>query len=171
MGNKKILLLSDTHSFFDPSIKRYMDEADEVWHAGDIGSVELYDRLCSLHNNVRAVYGNIDGGEARIILPEYELITHHKLRILLIHIAGSMGRYNSTVRELIKEYRPHVLICGHSHILKVAYDNKNELLYMNPGACGHHGFHKIRTLLKFVLLEDKIADVEAIELGKRGRNG
>lgn len=169
MHSKKILLLSDTHGYLDDSIQSYIEESDEVWHAGDIGNIELYDRLCSMHDHVRAVYGNIDGGELRVALPEYELISFGKLDILLIHIAGSFGRYTQNVRDLIQKFQPDVLICGHSHILKVGYDAKFGLLYMNPGACGHHGFHKMRTILRFVLTEDRIKDVEVIELGKRGR--
>ncbi len=170
MDAKKILLLSDTHSYLDPSIEPYINESDEVWHAGDIGNIQVYDALCSMHDCVRAVYGNIDGGELRIALPEYDFISFGEFKVLLIHIAGSFGRYNEGVRDLIKRYHPDVLVCGHSHILKVGFDKRFDLLYLNPGACGHHGFHKIRTLLRFVVHEGRIKDVEAIELGKRGRS-
>src|SRR6056297_3050302 len=170
MEAKKILLLSDTHSYLDPSIEKYMKESDEIWHAGDIGNIQLYDTLCSMHDCVRAVYGNIDGGELRNTLPEYDFISFGDFTVLLIHIAGSFGRYNDRVRDLIKSYHPDVLVCGHSHILKVGFDKRFDILFLNPGACGHHGFHKIRTLLRFVVHEGRIKDVDAIELGKRGRN-
>lgn len=170
MPSRKILLLSDTHGFLDSGLIPYMKDADEVWHAGDIGNVDLYDETVACNDQLKAVYGNIDGNSLRSFLPEYQIIPFKQLTILLIHIAGSFGKYNKNVRSLIKEYSPDVLICGHSHILKVGYDKRFNLLYMNPGACGHHGFHKFRTVLQFQVYEDHIGNVEVIELGKRGRS-
>jgi putative phosphoesterase len=169
MKSKKILLCSDTHSFFDDSLWPYVAKSDEVWHAGDVGDVSIIDRLNSSSPKVRAVYGNIDGGDIRLLLPEFQILSYGNLKVMMIHIAGSLGRYNAQVRELISMHHPNVLVCGHSHILKIGFDTKFNLLYMNPGACGHHGFHKIRTVLKFCMNEEKIHSVEVVELGKRGR--
>lgn len=169
MPSKQVLLLSDTHGFLDSGIFEYIKEADEVWHAGDIGNVNLYDEIVTYNKECKAVYGNIDGAGLRSFLPEYQILVFGNLTILLIHIAGSFGKYNPYVRNLIKESSPDALICGHSHILKVGYDKNFDLLYMNPGACGHHGFHSFRTVLRFKLYEDHIGDVEVIELGKRGK--
>ncbi|HKK63454.1 MAG TPA: metallophosphoesterase family protein [Bacteroidales bacterium] len=169
MNSKKILLISDTHGFFDESLWSYVNEADEVWHAGDVGDMKIIDSLQSFPGKLRGVFGNIDGGDMRLEFPEYQFLQYGALRVLIIHIAGRLGTYNMRVRSLISECRPDVLVCGHSHILKVGYDKRFNLLYMNPGACGHHGFHKIRTVLSFSIVNDKVHDINAIELGRRGR--
>lgn len=167
---KEIVLISDTHSYLDPSIREYIEAADEIWHAGDIGSPQLIDDLLSWNKNFKAVYGNIDGHEVRAEYPLYQIMEYGKHKIIMIHIAGSIGRYNEKTRALIAEHKPTLLICGHSHILKVKKDPKFNLLYMNPGACGHHGFHKFRTILQFQLTKDKLQKLNLIELGKRGRS-
>lgn len=164
-----ILLISDTHSFLDPSIQPYAQEADEVWHAGDIGKIDVLDQLAKWNSNVKAVYGNIDDHILRVSCPLYHFFTIGKHRVLMIHIAGALEKYNVKTRALIQKYNPTLLVCGHSHILKVKKDYCYNLLYMNPGAAGNHGFHKVRTLLRFNLLPDKMEALEVIELGKRGR--
>lgn len=163
----KVLLISDTHGFLDPEIEPYAKEADEIWHAGDIGSSDLIPRL-EEWAPVRTVYGNIDEYDLRVQYPEYWVEDFHGHRFMMIHIAGPVGRYNARVRELIREYRPSFLVCGHSHILKVQFDKRFDLLYINPGALGHHGFHQIRTMITFEIGE-KVHQMKAIELGRRGR--
>ena len=163
---KKILLLSDTHGTIDEQILKYVKEADEVWHAGDIGHETVTQQLSNL-KPLFAVYGNIDNHECRIQHPEYYFLEKEGVKIIIIHIAGSFGKYNEKVKGLIQKYQPQILVCGHSHILKVAYDEKYNLLYVNPGAAGKHGFHKIRTLLRFELENSNIKNMDVIELGKR----
>lgn len=165
---KKILLLSDTHNFLDQKIKTYAGQADEIWHAGDIGEISLIDELESI-KPVRAVYGNIDNHMIRQQIPEILNFNCEGVDVLMIHIAGNPGSYNLRAEQLIQKNQPKLFICGHSHILKVMQDKKNDHLHMNPGAAGISGFHKIRTLLRFKLHDGKIKNLEAIELGLRGR--
>ena len=165
---KKIGLLSDTHSFLDPSIFKYFEACDEIWHAGDIGKVEVVDQL-EAFKPLRAVYGNIDGKELRIRFPEDLRFECEGVNVWMTHIGGYPGRYNKRVRGIMEENPPDLFICGHSHILKVMPDRKYNLLHMNPGACGHHGMHRMRTLLRFAIEAGNIQEVEVIELGKRGK--
>ena len=164
---KKILLLSDTHGHLDQKILKYIDGADEVWHAGDIGTTAVADGI-SKTKPLRGVYGNIDGHELRSQFPENQIFSCQGVKVLMTHIGGYPGRYNPRVKKLIQEEKPQLYVCGHSHILKVIPDRKNNLLHMNPGACGIQGFHKVRTLLRFELNQGKIENLEAIELGQRG---
>jgi putative phosphoesterase len=164
----KIGLLSDTHGYFDDSIFDAIRDVDEIWHAGDIGSLHVMDRLKEIAP-VRAVFGNIDDHRVRTEWPEYVFIEENGIRFLMIHIAGRLGTYNPRVRELIAEYQPGFLICGHSHILKVQYDNRFNLLYVNPGAVGQHGFHVVRTLITFEISAGKVTEMKAVELGRRGK--
>ena len=164
---KKILLLSDTHGHLDPKIHKYINGVDEVWHAGDIGSTAVANEISKL-KTLKGVYGNIDGHELRSQFPENQIFSCQGVKVLITHIGGYPGRYNSRVKKLIDEEKPQLYICGHSHILKVMKDRKNKLLHMNPGACGIQGFHKLKTLLRFKLNKGKIENLEAIELGKRG---
>ena len=164
---KKILLLSDTHGLLDQKIIKYIDGVDEVWHAGDIGSTAVADGISSL-KTLKGVYGNIDSHELRKQFPENQIFLCEGVKVLMTHIGGYPGRYSSKLKKLILEKKPQLYICGHSHILKVVQDRKNNLLHMNPGACGVHGFHQIRTLLRFELNKGKIEKLEAIELGQRG---
>ena len=167
---KKILLLSDTHSYLDPALEKYVKAADEVWHAGDIGDVKVTDKL-KKWRPLRAVYGNIDGREVRTEFAKNEIFELEGMKIFMTHIGGYPGRYERGIREEIQAHRPDIFICGHSHILKVMPDKKYNLIAMNPGAAGHHGFHKIRTCLRFQLNAGKIEKPEVIELGMRGRIG
>lgn len=163
---KKILLLSDTHSYLDEKILKYVGQADEVWHAGDIGDLSITDTLKSL-KPLRGVYGNIDDDKARMEFPLHNRFFCEEVDVWITHIGGYPGKYNQAIRMEIETHPPKIFICGHSHILKVQFDKKLGLLHMNPGACGTHGFHQVRTMLRFEVDGDKIQNLEIIELGKR----
>ena len=165
---KQILLLSDTHGFLDLKIKKYAEKADEIWHAGDIGKMSILKQLEAI-KPLRAVYGNIDNHKIRKRVPEILNFKCEGVNVLMIHIAGYPGYYNSRVKCLIKLKQPKLFICGHSHILKIMQDKKNLHLHMNPGAAGISGFHKIRTLLRFSLQKGEIKNLEVVELGVRGK--
>lgn len=163
---KKILLLSDTHSHIDDRILDYASQADEIWHAGDIGTLAVTDKLSTI-KPLRAVYGNIDN---HIIQKEFPLNNRfmcEKVDVWITHIGGYPPKYNVNTRSEIKKNPPKLFICGHSHILKVMWDKKLGVLHMNPGACGKHGFHQVRTMLRFTIDGKEIKDLEVIELGKR----
>lgn len=164
----KIGLLSDTHSFLDAKIFQYFHQVDEIWHAGDIGDADVLKKLEDF-KTTRAVFGNIDDQEMQNVIPEDLVFELEGVKIFITHIAGKPPGYNKRVKQLIKEHQPDLLICGHSHILKVEYDKANQLLFVNPGACGRHGFHRIRTVLRFELNQSKIEKMEVVELGLRGR--
>lgn len=167
----KIGLLSDTHGYLDKRIFDLFKDVDEVWHAGDLGTIELCDELKNF-KPFYAVYGNIDGREIRMEYPLNLVIEREGLKILMTHIGGYPGHYEPKARRKIEEERPDIFICGHSHILKVMRDEKyGKMLMMNPGAAGVQGFHKIKTALRFTLNNGKIENLEAIELGKRGEIG
>ncbi len=164
---KKIGLISDTHGYLDPKVFNYFNECDEIWHAGDFGDIVVSDQLQSFRT-LRGVYGNIDGTEVRQTHPLDQLFECEGLKVYITHIGGYPGNYFPEARKKIEDFKPGLFICGHSHILKVMPDKKNNLLHMNPGAAGKHGFHKIRTLLRFEIEDGKIRNPEAIELGLRG---
>ena len=159
---KKILLLSDTHSHIDNDILKYAKQADEVWHAGDIGNLTVTDTLQKL-KPLRAVYGNIDNDEARREFPLHNRFTCEGVDVWITHIGGYPGRYDKRVRDNIYQNPPKLFICGHSHILKVMPDKKTGLLHMNPGAIGKHGFHTLRTMLRFEIDKGNIQNLEVIE--------
>lgn len=159
---KKILLLSDTHSHIDNDILKYVKEADEVWHAGDIGNLRVTDAIKAL-KPLRAVYGNIDDSEARSEFPLHNRFECEKVDVWITHIGGYPGRYNPSIRQEIYSNPPKLFICGHSHILKVMPDKRLGMLHMNPGAIGKHGIHKVRTMLRFELDDGKIQNLEVIE--------
>lgn len=161
---KKILLLSDSHSYIDDRILHYASLTDEVWHAGDIGSVFVTDELEKVCK-VRAVFGNIDGQEIRRIWPENNRFFCENISVWITHIGGYPGKYYKQIKEQINKTPPNLFICGHSHILKVMNDPKLNLLHLNPGAVGKSGFHKIRTMLRFEINEQNIGNLEVIELG------
>ena len=162
----KILLLSDTHSYMDNAILKHARWADEVWHAGDIGNLKVTDALAKL-KPLRGVHGNIDDHIIQKEFPENNRFFCEGVDVLITHIGGYPPKYNSRTRDIIKENPPKLFICGHSHILKVMMDKKLGVLHMNPGACGKHGFHQVRTMLRFVIDGDNIKDLEVIDLGKR----
>jgi putative phosphoesterase len=163
---KKILLLSDTHSHIDDQILKFVKQADEVWHAGDIGNLRVTDAIQQL-KPLRAVYGNIDDKDARAEFPLNNRFEVEGVSVWMTHIGGYPNKYNQRVRAELQANPPKLFICGHSHILKVQYDKKLELLHLNPGAAGKHGFHKVRTMLRFSLENTAIKDLEIIELAKR----
>lgn len=165
----KIGVLSDTHGYLDPKIEKYFKDVDEIWHAGDIGSLEVIDTLKSW-KPLRAVYGNIDDHLVRRETKLIERFTIEKLDVLLTHIAGKPGRYSNLVnQELSKNGVPQLLVCGHSHILFVKMDASLQMMNMNPGACGKKGFHKVNTILRFEVNGTEMVNLEAIELGLRGK--
>jgi len=163
----KILLLSDTHSYMDERILHYASEADEVWHAGDIGDLKVTDTIKKL-KPLRAVYGNIDNKDARAEFPLNNRFEIENTSVWITHIGGYPKKYNQRVREVLQLNPPKIFICGHSHILKVQFDKEFNLLHINPGAAGKHGFHKVRTMVRFELDNGEIKNMEVIELGKRG---
>jgi len=162
----RIGLRSDTHAWWDDKYTQYFTECDEIWHAGDIGSLAVAAQLAAL-KPFRAVFGNIDGQALRTQFPK---ITHFKVEevnVMMTHIGGYPGRYNPEIRGELYDTRPNLFIAGHSHILKVMFDKILNCLYMNPGAAGKSGFHQVRTLLRFNIDGNAIKDLEVIELGKR----
>ena len=162
----KILLLSDTHSHIDDKIIKYAQQADEIWHGGDIGDLRVADELRKIQP-LRGVYGNIDDDMTRMEFPLNNRFMCEGVDVWITHIGGYPGKYNQAVRTEIALNPPKLFICGHSHILKVMYDQKLDLLHMNPGAAGMSGFHKVRTMLRFVIDGDKIKDLEIIEIGAK----
>lgn len=162
----RIGLLSDTHGYLDPKIYKYFAEVDEIWHAGDVGNIEVIDQLKAF-KPLRAVYGNIDGTDIRSEIPEFDYFEREGVSVLITHIGGKPGKYQHKAHEKITEFRPGLFVCGHSHILLVKMDPNFNMLWMNPGACGIKGFHHVKTLLRFSLSDGRIHDLEVIELGKR----
>lgn len=158
-----ISLLSDTHSFIDDQILKLCKDSDEIWHAGDIGDLNVTDRLSEVAK-VRAVYGNIDAPEIRGEWPLHARFNCEDLDVWITHIGGYPGRYSGNIRQEIYQNPPKLFICGHSHILKVNRDPKLDLMHMNPGAIGKHGFHQVRTMLRFKVEGSKISDLEVIEI-------
>jgi hypothetical protein len=163
---KRIGLLSDTHSYLDPAVFKHFQECDEIWHAGDIGEIEVLDEL-NKFKPTRAVYGNIDAAIIRKECPLHQRFMCEGVDVWITHIGGYPKRYSPPIKEAIKKNPPKLFISGHSHILKVMYDKDLGLLHMNPGAAGKHGFHKVKTLLRFTIDGKEIKDLEVIELGKR----
>jgi len=161
----RIGLLSDTHSYIDDNILAHFDNCDEIWHAGDFGNIEVADRLSAL-KPLRGVYGNIDGGDVRKTFPEHLRFKCEEVDVWMTHIGGYPGRYNPAIRNEIYTKPPKLFICGHSHILKVMFDEKIKCLHINPGAAGKQGWHKVRTLIKFCISDEKIHTLEAVELLK-----
>jgi hypothetical protein len=164
----RIGLISDTHSYLDPRVFAHFEKCDEIWHAGDIGDLALAEQLSSF-KPFRAVFGNIDDREIQARYPEDLKFNCEGLKIWMTHIAGSPPRYNPRIRRELQQGIPDILICGHSHILRVkrdpAYAN---MLYINPGAAGNQGFHAVKTIMRFTIQRGELADMEVIELGKRG---
>lgn len=163
---KRIGLLSDTHGCWDERYEDHFKDCDEIWHAGDIGSMEVVERF-EAFRPFRAVYGNIDSNPLRAMFPEVNRFTLEGVDVMIKHIGGYPGRYESSIKRALYIQPPKLFISGHSHILKVQYDANLDLLHINPGAAGISGFHQVRTLVRFVLNEGNIEDLEVIELGKR----
>jgi putative phosphoesterase len=163
----KIGLLSDTHGFLDPRVFDFFADCDEIWHAGDIGTADVANSL-EAFKPLRAVHGNIDDPGLRRRYPEDLWFDCQGILIFMTHIAGSPPRYNPRVKKLLAARTPGVLVCGHSHILRVMKDDAAKVMYLNPGAAGHQGLHSMRTMLRFEAHEGRLARMEVIELGKRG---
>lgn len=163
---KKIGLLSDTHSYLDPAVFKYFDKCHEIWHAGDFGNIAVADELQAF-KPLRGVYGNIDGADVRTIHPENLRFNCEQVDVWITHIGGYPNRYAPKVKNEIYINPPKLFICGHSHIVKIIYDKKINCLHINPGAAGKHGWHKVRTLLRFDINGDRIENMELIELKDR----
>jgi len=163
---KTIGILSDTHGYWDEGLTEFFRTCDEIWHAGDIGSLELADKIAEF-KPLRAVHGNIDDYKTRLVYPEIQLFTTEDINILITHIAGTPGHYEKKVREILKENKVNILVCGHSHILRVKFDTQQDMLYINPGAAGNSGFHQVKTAIRLKIDGSNIFDLEVWEK-KRG---
>ena len=163
----RIGLIADTHSYLDNAVLEHFSEVDEIWHAGDFGTIDVLQELQAF-KPMRGVWGNIDGLEIRQQLPEIAHFTVESVGVVMIHIGGYPGKYTTDARKALQQHKPQLFISGHSHILKVMHDEKLRCLHMNPGAAGHQGWHTMRTLIRFVIDGNKMRDCEVIELGKRG---
>ena len=164
---RRIALLSDTHSHMDDQMIRLLEECDEIWHAGDIGSCTVTDRLMQI-KPLKAVCGNIDGADLRVQFPSLLRFHCEGVDVLMTHIGGYPGHYERNLLPLLKSNPPKLFIAGHSHILKVIFDPKFQLLHINPGAAGQQGFHMVRTMVRFTIDREQIKDMEVVEFGKRG---
>ena len=162
---KTIGLLSDTHTYFHPKIADFFEKCDEIWHAGDMGNIECLEKLSAI-KPVRAVYGNIDGNEIRLRVPQVQFFQIENRKILMTHIGGKPGKYDAEAKKLIEKYKPDIFICGHSHICKVQFDAKHNLMNINPGAAGKYGFHLKITLLRFEINDNSLQNMEILELNK-----
>lgn len=160
---KRVGLISDTHNHLDDKFLEFMKDCDVILHAGDIGSVALADRL-SAYKPVIAVSGNIDDYDTRLVYPMIQRFKIEEVRFLMIHIGGYPGKYPASVKQLFQDEKPDIFVCGHSHILRVMYDQKNNFLVMNPGAAGQYGQQPKRTALRFVVDGAEIRDLEICEL-------
>ena len=164
----KIGLLSDTHSHLEPKVFEYFKDCHEIWHGGDIGDAAVINDL-EKFKPVRAVFGNIDDKEMQVRFPEDLWFKCEGLTIWMTHIGGAPPNYNPRIKKILKDRIPDIFICGHSHILRIKKDpNYKNMLYLNPGAAGNHGFHLIKTLVRFEVTGKEIKNMEVIELGKRG---
>jgi uncharacterized protein len=167
----KIGLISDTHHYLDPQVADYFAGVDEIWHAGDFGSIEIASILEGIAP-LTGVYGNIDGQDIRNVYPLHQRFTREGVDVWMTHIGGNPGRYALPIKKDLEDNPPDLFICGHTHILKIAKDReKEDMIYMNPGAAGVHGFHEFRTVVRFGLENGKIQEVEVINLGKRTAQG
>lgn len=161
----KIGLLSDTHGSLHPRVFDFFKDCDEIWHAGDVGSLQVIRQLENF-KKLRGVYGNIDGSDIRSELPEFQVFNIEYVKVLITHIAGYPGKFNKTVLSEIKKHAPDIVVAGHSHILKVMYDNRNKLLFINPGAAGNHGFHHKITWLRFQIDGKEFKEMEIMEIDR-----
>lgn len=159
----KVGLLSDTHGYWDDKLLNFFAECDEIWHAGDIGSIEVADKISDF-KPFKAVFGNIDDHRLRVTYPKIQQFNCESVAVFITHIGGTPSKYEPSVLPIIEVNTPNLFICGHSHILKVMFDKKKNFLYMNPGAAGIHGFHHFRTALRFVIDGSEIKDLEVLEI-------
>lgn len=163
----KIGIISDTHSCWDDRFETYFADCDEVWHAGDIGSIEVADRFEAMRPTFRAVHGNIDDDKLRARYPEVLRLKVGSIEVLMTHIGGYPGRYDRSIAAQLRANPPRLFISGHSHILKIMPDKRLNLLHINPGAAGKTGWHKDRTLVRLTIEDNQFTDCEVITLGKR----
>ena len=159
----KIGLLSDTHGYLNPKCFEFFKDCNEIWHAGDIGNIRVADAL-NQFKPLKAVFGNIDGHDVRSVYKEYLVFRVEQVKVLMMHIGGYPGHYSKGARELITREKPDLFVTGHSHILKVMYDQKMGCLHMNPGAAGKYGIHISVTMIRFVIDQDQIKDLEVLDL-------
>lgn len=162
---KRIGLLSDTHGIWDDDMANFFGNCDEIWHAGDIGGLEIADKIANF-KPFRAVYGNIDDAKVHIVYPKFMNFKVEEMNVLMMHIAGTPSNYESDAMRLIEQYHPDIFVCGHSHILKVKYDKRNNFMYMNPGASGNFGPHRVRTAIRFIIEGSNLRDMEVWEKKK-----
>ncbi|MDX9696894.1 MAG: metallophosphoesterase family protein [Bacteroidales bacterium] len=162
---KRIGLLSDTHCFIDDKILNFFSSCDEIWHAGDIGNIETADKI-ALYKPLKAVYGNIDGTDVRTVYPKIQSFKCEDVTVLMTHIGGYPGKYEKEILEILKVNTPKLFISGHSHILKVIFDKKYDLLHINPGAAGKSGLHKKQTAIRFIIDKSDIKDLEVWEMDR-----
>lgn len=162
----RIGLISDTHSYLDPAVFKHFDDVDEIWHAGDFGTLALADELAAF-KPLKGVYGNIDDKDLRLVYPEHLKFKCEEVNVWMTHIGGYPDRYSAQVKAEIYTKSPDLFIAGHSHILKAIFDKKINCLHLNPGAAGKYGWHQKRTLMKFCISENKIHTLDVIELGNR----
>lgn len=164
---KKIGLISDTHGYWDKNISEHFKSCDEIWHIGDFGSTLIVKNLKNIAP-VKGVYGNIDGADIRSMFPEQLVFICEDVKVMLRHIGGSPPNYNPETRKELLLHRPNLFISGHSHILKIIFDDKINCLHINPGAAGNEGWHKMRTIVRLTIDGKEMKDCEVIELGRRG---
>lgn len=162
----KIGIISDTHSYLDPQVMEYFKDVDEIWHAGDFGNFEVINELKSF-KPLRGVYGNIDNNSIRIEYPENLVFNCEQVKVLMTHIGGYPPKYNARVKPILLKEQPQLFIDGHSHILKIMFDESLQCLHINPGAAGKQGWHKVRTLVRLKIDGERMFDCEVIELGVR----
>ncbi|MFZ9970570.1 MAG: metallophosphoesterase family protein [Bacteroidia bacterium] len=162
-----ILIISDNHTYSDAALLDQIRWADEVWHAGDWVNEGLVLEIDALGKPLVSVYGNADGTEIRQRFPEFSVIERQGLRIMMVHIAGKIGVYSARVRDQIRLHKPQWLVCGHSHICKVQWDERYHLMHLNPGACGLQGFHKVRTALRLVIEDGTAKQLEVVEWARK----
>ena len=174
---RRIGIISDTHGWLDPQVLSHFKGCDEIWHAGDFGNIVIAEQLAGNfistsnpllpNSNIKAVYGNIDGQDVRTVFPEKLLFNCEDVKVFMTHIGGYPGRYAPGIKNEIVTQKPNLFISGHSHILKVIYDDKLNCLHINPGAAGKQGWHLVRTIIRLVIDGKNMKDCEVIELGKR----
>ncbi len=159
---RRIGIISDTHGCFDDSLRRFLEPVDEIWHAGDFGTIETADEIAAFKPLI-GVRGNIDGGTTRLQYPDHRLLECEGMNVLIKHIVGSPGRYDLSAYALLQSLKPTLLVAGHSHILKVQWDSANNLMFINPGAAGCSGFHRVRTAVRLVIDNSTLRDLEVGE--------
>ncbi len=165
---KRIGLLSDTHNFLPENVFGYVEACDEIWHAGDFGSAAIANQLSAI-KPLKGVYGNVDGNDIRGIYPQKLIWKCEEITVFMVHIGGYPNKYAPGIRQLLQEHQADLFICGHSHILKIMYDQKIHCLHLNPGAAGNQGWHQVKTMIRFTIDGKDIRDAEVIELGLKGR--